>query len=73
MDTMEEPAPLLPEKATARLLGVSPATLIANRFRGQPLLPYVRVGKRAIRYRPTDIRDYIDRNIEPASLTKAKA
>jgi hypothetical protein len=54
---------LVTEKAAARLIGISNATLIAGRFRKQPILPFVRVGKRAIRYRLTDIYDFIDRNV----------
>ena len=54
---------LVSEKTAAKLIGVSGAMLVAGRFRKQPLLPFVRIGKRAIRYRLTDIYDFIDRNI----------
>ena len=53
---------LVCEKTAARLMGVSPAMLVAGRFRKRPLLPFVRVGSRAIRYRLSDIDDFIDRN-----------
>ena len=50
------------EKETARLLGVSSAMLVASRFHRRPLLPFVRVGKRAIRYRLSDIQSFIEQN-----------
>jgi hypothetical protein len=53
---------LVTEKAAAKLLCVSPAMLVAGRFQKRPLLPFVRVGSRAIRYRLADIGDFIDRN-----------
>lgn len=53
---------LISEQRTAQLIGVSAAMLIAGRFRKAPILPFVRVGKRAIRYRLTDIREFIERN-----------
>jgi hypothetical protein len=53
---------LVSEKKAAQLIGVSGAMLIAGRFRKKPVLPFVRIGKRAIRYRLTDIHNYIDRN-----------
>jgi hypothetical protein len=53
---------LVSEKKAAKLIGVSGAMLIAGRFRKKPVLPFVRIGKRAIRYRLTDIHNYIDRN-----------
>ena len=53
---------LVSEKKAAKLIGVSGAMLIAGRFRKKPILPFVRIGKRAIRYRLTDIHNYIDRN-----------
>jgi hypothetical protein len=54
------PQPLLvSEKEAARLLGVSVAMLVANRFKRQPLLPIVRLGTRSIRYRLADIESLI--------------
>jgi hypothetical protein len=55
---------LVCEKTAARLLSISAGTLIAGRFRRQPLLPFVRAGKRSIRYRVADIEDFIKRNTE---------
>ena len=69
----DEIAPLLvTEKTAARLMGISDATLIAHRFRAQPLLPFVRVGRRAIRYRLADIHEFVDRNVE-RPVEKARA
>ncbi len=69
----DEIAPLLvSEKTAAKLIGLSNSTLIAARFRKQPFLPFVRVGKRAIRYRLTDIHDFVDRNFECLSADIAK-
>ena len=53
---------LVCEKTAARLIGISASMLIAARFRNQPILPFLRVGKRAIRYWLADIHDYIARN-----------
>ena len=53
---------LVTEKAAARLLGVSDGMLVARRFQKRPLLPFIRVGSRSIRYRMADINDFIDRN-----------
>jgi hypothetical protein len=53
---------LVSEKQAARLLGVSPAMLTASRFKRQPLMPFVRIGKRSIRYRLSDIHDFIERS-----------
>ena len=64
---------LVCEKTAAKLMGVSPAMLIAGRFRKRPLLPFVRVGSRAIRYRLADIDDFIVRNTSrPASECEAR-
>ena len=51
--------PLLTEAAAARLLGVSPQYLVKWRFLGRPVLPFVRVGKRMIRYRQSDLDAFI--------------
>jgi hypothetical protein len=58
---------LICEKAAAKLLGVSAAMLVAGRFQKRPLLPFVRVGSRSIRYRMADITDFIDRNTNRAA------
>jgi len=51
---------LIPPKAAAAIVGLSPATLAAWRSRGvadQP--PFVRLGRRAVRYREAAVRDWI--------------
>lgn len=58
---------LIQEGDAARILGVSPATLKAARLRQLPAnplreLPHVRIG-RSVRYRPSDIVDWIDRHV----------
>ncbi len=65
MDDRNAVTPLLvTEKAAAKLIAVSPSMLVARRFRGRPLLPFVRLGKRSIRYRMADIEEFIKRNTE---------
>ena len=63
---MSNPAQVQPllvsEKTAATLIGVSGSMLIAARFRNDPLLPCVRVGRRAIRYSVSDIEEFIRRN-----------
>lgn len=56
-----QPEPLISEKDAARRLGISPDLLIQRRFRGQPLIPVIRIG-RAVRYAPEDIRAFIAAN-----------
>lgn len=74
MITHNEVSPLLvSEKSAAKLIGVSAAMLIAGRFQKRPVLPFVRVGSRSIRYRLADINDFIDRNTNrPASECGAR-
>jgi len=59
--------PLLPEKKAAQILGLQPHTLAVWRLRASkglpaPDLPYVRVGRRAIRYRLSDVQRFIELN-----------
>ena len=51
---------LITEKAAATLIGLSDSTLIAARFKGRPLLPFVRIGKRSIRYRLSDVHALVN-------------
>jgi hypothetical protein len=53
---------LVSEKEAARLLGVSPAMLTARRFKRQPLMPFVRIGKRSIRYKLSEIHEFVERS-----------
>lgn len=50
---------LVCEKTAAKMIGMSPSLLVSRRFRNQPLLPFVRVGGRSIRYRLTDIEVFV--------------
>lgn len=59
------PEPLRDEKTTAHILGVSSAMLVAWRFRRDPILPFVRIGRRVL-YRPSDIRAFVERNLHGA-------
>jgi hypothetical protein len=59
-ETRAEVTPfLVSEKTAARLIGVSYGMLVAARFKRQPLLPFVRLGSRTIRYRVADIESMI--------------
>ena len=51
----------------AAILGVSKAFLERDRWAGArngrgPLVPYVKVGSRAVRYRPSDLRVHVEVN-----------
>lgn len=51
--------PLLSEDDTAKLLKVARRTLQDWRFRG--IGPrFVRMGRRTVRYRPQDVREYVE-------------
>lgn len=50
--------PLMMEPEVAAILGVNKATLMVARRDGKPLLPFVRVGVKGIRYRPADVETY---------------
>jgi predicted site-specific integrase-resolvase len=50
---------LLTEIETAEILGVSPTTLATWRCTRRYPLPYVRVGRRAIRYRAEDVAAFV--------------
>jgi predicted DNA-binding transcriptional regulator AlpA len=68
--TTSQPERLLHSAEAARLLGVSPAWMARERWKGSGP-SYVRVGGpqgRAVRYRTADISDWIDRNsVRPLS------
>lgn len=49
---------LLTTKEAARYLGVSEAFLERDRWAGARI-PYVKVGSRAVRYRPQDLEAYL--------------
>jgi len=66
---------LVPEKTAAQMIGVSYGMLVAGRFKKQPLLPFVRIGTRTIRYRVSDIEAYTGSRINtpeaPTQPTKS--
>lgn len=49
---------LVCEKTAAKMIGMSSSMLLSRRFRNDPLLPFVRIG-RSIRYRVTDIKNFV--------------
>jgi hypothetical protein len=49
---------LLSTKETARLLGVSESFLERDRWAGARI-PFIRIGRRAVRYHPKTIADYL--------------
>lgn len=55
--------PLLTEKEAARFLSLEPRTLQAWRLLGGKNLPFVRISRRAIRYRMEDLRRFVNRNL----------
>lgn len=52
--------PLWTTKQTAEFLGQSESTLEQDRYKGRGV-PYVKLGK-TVRYRPTDVRKYIEQH-----------
>jgi excisionase family DNA binding protein len=50
---------LLSTKEAARVLGVSAAFLERDRWAGARI-PFIKVGTRAVRYRPSDLTAYIE-------------
>lgn len=58
------PAPLLTHLEVARLLSVRPTTIRAWTYRR--LLPSVRIGARAVRYRHEDVEKIIRVGLRPA-------
>lgn len=53
---------LLPPRKAADLLGLSVQTLAAWRHVGDTRLPYIKLSGRAVRYRLSDIRSFIERH-----------
>ena len=54
--------PLLTTKDAAKILGVSKAFLERDRWDGVKI-PFIRVGSRAVRYRPQDLESYLDSRV----------
>ncbi len=66
-----QPKPLLDTKQAAAYLDVSPAFLERDRWAGKrngsgPLIPYVMIGNRAIKYRRIDLDAHIINNLHGA-------
>lgn len=53
---------LLTTTEASQYLGVSKAFLERDRWAGARV-PFIRVGSRAVRYRPSDLQEYIQRQI----------
>lgn len=58
--------PLLDEEETAEYLGLSPRTLQGFRVRGGGP-DYVKLGSRAVRYRLSDLEEYIEDRIQSST------
>lgn len=56
---------LLNEKEAAIFLKVSPEFLQGDRWRGATI-PFIRVGRRGVRYRQSDLDKYIESRVQPA-------
>ena len=70
----ERPRQLLMEPEVANLLRVDKVTLAHARKAGKPLVPWLRVGVRGIRYNPSDVEAYVlaQTNGLPEPRPKAK-
>lgn len=53
---------LLTTKEASKLLGVSTSFLERDRWAGARI-PFIKIGSRAIRYRPSDLDDYINHRV----------
>lgn len=54
---------LLNEKEAAVFLRVSPEFLQGDRYRGATI-PFVRIGRRGVRYRQSDLDKYIESRVQ---------
>lgn len=54
---------LVDTDGASKLLNIPAATLVKWRSTGENNIPYVKIG-RSCRYRPTDLRDWIERHIK---------
>ena len=55
-------AQLLTTKEASKLLGISTAFLERDRWAGAKI-PFIKVGSRAVRYRQSDLDDYINNRV----------
>jgi len=67
--------PLIDTRAAARMLGLAEITLRMWRTEGNPDQPkYIRVGGRAVRYRPSDVAAWAaSRECQPSKGTATKS
>jgi hypothetical protein len=62
---------LLDEKTAAELLGMSVEFLQGNRYRrGGDFIPFIRVGRRAVRYRMADLEKAMENRLQTAPAGK---
>lgn len=60
---------LLTTKEAARFLGVSKAFLERDRWAGARI-PFVRLGTRAVRYRPEDLDGYLSNQVRRSTVDR---
>lgn len=60
---MKQAEALLKEPEAARFLNVSPEFLQGDRWRGASI-PFIRVGRRGVRYRQADLIKYIESRVQ---------
>lgn len=63
---------LLTTKEAAKYLGVSKAFLERDRWAGARI-PFVKVGSRAVRYRPNDLTAYLDSQVRRSTSDRGGA
>jgi len=68
----EDPDSLIRQEEAALILGVSPRCLENFRYRGRGP-SYVRISARCIRYRRSDLRDFIDERVRTSTSDPGKA
>lgn len=61
-DALKLDDPLLPPKQAASMLNIAVQTLAVWRHRGKTDLAYIRLSPRAIRYRLSDVKAFVEQN-----------
>ena len=66
MDGIEHDERLLTEKEVSKLINISVDTLRAWRRRNnkEGTIPFIKVGTKLVRYRPSDIEEFLNKNRE---------
>jgi hypothetical protein len=54
---------LLPTKAAAPIIGMSESYLEHDRMKASPEIPFVRVGRRSVRYLEADLVAYVEQQV----------